>query len=136
MVRNGLGRHIFYLSQNQHSLEQLSEAIKLQCFIQIVIIVGVMFVKVSIALFLLRIFGLGHERWWRWSLYFIMWITVLTSLSSAIIALAQCRPIRKLWNPTVRGSCWSPETVVAFGEYNGGKSMPFFHPMERGSGLM
>ena len=130
MVRNGLGRHIFYLSQSQHTLEQLSEGTKLQYMNQIIIIVGVMFIKVSIALFLLRIFGLGQKMWWRWSLYLVMWITVLTSLSSAIIVLTQCRPLRKLWNPVVHGSCWNPETVVAVGEYNGGEPLPTSYRMQ------
>ena len=126
MVRNGLGRHIFYLSQNRHSLEQVIEATKLQYMNQIVVILGVMFIKVSITFFLLRIFGLGNRRWWRWSLYLIMGITVLTSLSSAIIVLTQCRPLPKLWNSRVRGTCWGPETVIAVGEYNGGKPLPTF----------
>ena len=130
MIRNGLGRHIFYLSQNQHTIEQLTEARKLQYMNQIVTIFGLMFIKVSITFFLLRIFGLASRRWWRWSLYLIMGITILTSLSSAIIVLTQCRPLPKLWNPHIRGTCWGPETTIAVGEYNGGKYLPSFDLME------
>ena len=100
-IRNGLGRHVYYLSQHQHTLEQLIEATKLQYINQIVTILGLMFIRISISVFLLRIFGLGTKRWWRWSLYLIMGITILTSLSSAIIVLTQCRPLPKLWNPLI-----------------------------------
>lgn len=127
MVQDGLGRHIFYLSQNPHTVEQLSEATKLQYIYEVVIIFGTMFIKVSVGFFLLRTFGLGTERWWRWALYSIMAFSVLTSISSAFIVLTQCRPVSTLRNPLIHGSCWGPG-VIATGYYNGGESpLPFCH---------
>lgn len=126
MVRSGLGRHIFYLLQNQHTLEQLSEATKLEYINEILIMFGIMFVRVSICFLLLRIFGLGTKRWWKWALYLVMVCAVLTCILSAVVALAQCRPLSKLWNPLVHGSCWGLKTTLAFGDYNGGNSLPPF----------
>ena len=119
MVQDGLGRHLFYLSQNEHSLEQV-EGTKLQYMNQLIIILGVMFIKVSITFFLLRIFGLASKRWWRWCLYLVMVTTVVTGLSSIIIILTQCRPLARLWDPRVSGHCWARTNA----NYGGGKSIP------------
>lgn len=135
MIRNGIGRHMFYLLQNQHTLEQLSEATKLEYISQVILIFGTMSVKVSIAFFLLRLFGLGTTRWWRWALYSIMVFAVSTSISCALIVLTQCRPLPKLWNNSIHGSCWGRETLVAVGDYNGGKSLIRFYPVQRHSWL-
>lgn len=126
MVRNGIGRHTYYLLQNQHTLEQLSEVTKLEYTSQVILIFGTMSIKVSIGFFLLRIFGLGTKRWWRSALYSIMVFAVLTSISCAVSVLTQCRPLPKLWNPSINGSCWGPKTLIAIGDYNGGKSLPRF----------
>ena len=89
---------------------------------QVIRILGFMFVRISICFFLLRIFGFGTEPWWRRTLYSIIALSVLTSVSSCVIVLTQCQTLARLWNPSVRGSCWDPVTVVAVGEFNGGKS--------------
>lgn len=128
MVRNGIGRHIYYLLRDPHTLQQLCEATKLQYIHEVVMIFGAMFVKVSVGFFLLRIFALGTERWWKWALYSIIVFYVLNSLSSAIIVLTECRPSDEIWSPLALGSCWGPGTVVATGYSNGGNCPPpFWH---------
>ena len=126
MIRDGIGRHIFQLLQNQHTLEELSEATKLQYINEVLLILGVMFVRVSICFLLIRIFGLATKKQWRWTIYSILVFNVLTSISCVIIVLAQCRPLTKLWNPLIHGSCWGPKTVNAIGDYNGGKFLALF----------
>ena len=121
MVRNGIGRHIYYLLQDPHTLQQLSFATKLQYIHEVVMIFGTACVKVSVGFFLLRIFGLGTERWWRWALLSIIVFSVLNSISSAVIVLTECRPSSEIWSPLAHGSCWGPGTVIAYGYYNGGK---------------
>jgi len=79
-----------------------------------------MFTKISICFFLLRAFGI--KKTWRWILYSIMIFATITNISSAAIVLAQCQPVQKLWNPLLPGTCWSPHTEVAIGDYNGGKT--------------
>ena len=111
---------MFYLSKNEHTLEQLVEATKLVYINQLIIILGVIFIKISITFFLMRIFGLSSKRWWRWSLYLVMVTNVLTSLSSMIVILAQCRPLASFGNSLVGGHCWTQTNLV-----NGGcESLP------------
>ncbi|KAK3168975.1 hypothetical protein OEA41_005423 [Lepraria neglecta] len=84
---------------------------------QINTILGLLFIKFSIGLLLLRIFG--TKRTWRWIIRSIMAFVFVTTVISVAMVLAQCRPLDKLWNPTASGTCWSPEVVIHIGYYNG-----------------
>lgn len=81
-----------------------------------------MFIRISICLFLLRLFG--NKKRWRWALYSIMAFVTATNLSSAAVFLSECRPLKKVWDPSVPGTCVSSGTVVFAGYYNGGKIFP------------
>ena len=118
-VHYGVGRHQYYLSLTPQSLQRLSQAVKWQYISQPVVIISTMFTKVSICFLLIRVFGI--KKSWRWGLYSIMTFATVTNISSAAIVLAQCQPVQKLWNPLLRGTCWTPHTEVAIGDYNGGK---------------
>ena len=120
MVYYGVGRHQFYLSLSPKLLQQLSKAIMWQYVSQPILILSTMFTKISICLFLLRIFG--TRKVWKAGLYFIMAFATVTNLSSAAIVLAQCQPVQKIWNPLLSGNCWGPDTQIAIGDYNGGQN--------------
>ena len=77
-----------------------------------------MFIRLSICFFLLRLFG--TKKRWVWSIYAVVAFVTATNLSSAAIFLAECRPLRKVWDPTVPGTCVTQSTVVFAGYYNGG----------------
>lgn len=117
-VRWGWGRHTYYLLQTPQSRARLVEASKLSSMNQINTILGLLFIKFSIGILLLRIFG--TKRNWRWVIYSIMAFVFVTTVVSVAMVLAQCRPLDKLWNPTASGTCWSPEVVIHIGYYNGG----------------
>lgn len=117
MVHYGIGRHQFFLSLSPQLLQQLSKAVMWQYISQPILIISTMFTKLSICLFLLRIFGTKKE--WRWDLYSIIAFVTVTNISSAAIVLAQCQPVQKLWNPVLTGHCWGPDTQIAIGDYNG-----------------
>ena len=51
-----------------------------------------------------------------------MGAVVVTGLSSVFLVVGQCRPFSKSWDPETPGKCWSVNTQLAFGYYNGGKS--------------
>ena len=68
-----------------------------------------MFFKLSTTFFLLRIFGLGSKRCWRWNLYLVTVTTILT----------QRPPLAKLWSPHVRGHCWAQTKYL----YGGGEPL-------------
>ncbi|MCJ1433765.1 hypothetical protein MMC27_003130 [Xylographa pallens] len=116
-VRWGWGRHTYYLLQTPQSRANLIEASKLSSMNEINTILGLLFIKFSISLLMLRIFG--TKKSWRWAIYSIMAFVFVTTVISAVMVLVQCRPLDKLWNPSQPGSCWSPETVINIGYYNG-----------------
>lgn len=86
---------------------------------QINTILAILFIKFSIAILLLRVFG--TKRFVRWIIYSIMAFVFVTTVISFSMVLAQCRPLDKLWNKKAPGTCWSPQTVIDIGYYNGGK---------------
>lgn len=62
--------------------------------------------RLSICLFLLRIFRTKRE--WRWGLYAVMIFATAVIVPTIVSLLAQCSPVQKLWDPLLPGSCWSP----------------------------
>ena len=118
MVHDGVGRHQYYLSLTPALLKQLSNAVMWTYISEPILILSTLWTKLSISIFLLRIFG--TKMLWRWGLYFIMAFAAATSISSAAIVLAQCQPVQKLWDPLISGSCWSPDIQLKIGDYNGG----------------
>ena len=76
--------------------------------------------RLSVCLFLLRIFH--TKRRWRLSLYGIMVFATAVIIPTIVSLLAQCSPVQKLWNPLLPGSCWSPQTVIDIGYFNGAAS--------------
>lgn len=114
-IHFGIGNHTRDLSPSQLKQAAIWEFIPRTAFV-----LASMFTRLSISCFLLRIFAV--DKRWRWSLYFTMCFIVLTSIPSAFLLFAQCRPTRKLWNPMVPGVCWAPATSAAIGlTFNGGK---------------
>lgn len=77
--------------------------------------------RLSICLFLLRIFRTKRE--WRWGLYAVMVFATAVIIPTIVSLLAQCSPVQKLWDPLLPGSCWSPRTVIDIGYFNGGASV-------------
>ena len=66
----------------------------------------------SIALSLLRY---GTSRWWRWTLYFVMGLQGLISLSWIVIAFAQCTPVSANWEQIPDVKCWPVRHVKNYG---------------------
>lgn len=78
-----------------------------------------MFTKLSTGLFLLRI--LGANRAWKTTMYIIIALVVATNVSSACICLSLCKPMAKLWKPTILATCWSQGTRLGINYYQGSK---------------
>ena len=53
-----------------------------------------------------------------------MAFSVATNLGSVAVIYPSCRPVQKLWNPALPGTCWRSSAYIAIAEYNGGES-PF-----------
>ena len=119
-VKYGVGRHQYYLNLNPHLLEQESNAIAWAFISETVFVVSVLFTRISICLFLLRIFG--TKKVWRWGLYSIIAFVIITGLPAGIVVLLQCPPTRRMRQPSQPGTCWRPEVGLGVGYFNGGAS--------------
>ena len=120
-VRWGWGRHTYYLLQTADSRGKLVQASKLSQMNLLNTILDLFFIKTSISILLLRTFG--SRRIWKWVIQSIMAFVFVTTVVSAAMVLAECRPLKKKWNPTVSGKCWSPQVVVNVAYYNGGRTV-------------
>lgn len=115
-----------YSSQLSHdqtlaALKTLAKGTRL-CTISIPIgIFSGLFTRLSVCLFLLRIFR--SVRGWRLGLYAIMAFTAAAIIPSTVLFLAQCQPIQKQWNPLLPGKCWSSLVVIRMNYFGGGESL-------------
>ena len=118
-IHNGLGRHVYYISLTPEFLADFTQVVKWQYLAEVLTSCSLFFARVSICLFLLRIFG--PARYWRRILYCAMAFITLINISSIILVITQCRPLRKNWDPLVHGKCVSSAVLTFVGYYNGGK---------------
>ncbi len=133
MVHLGVGRHMSYLARSPELLERLYQALKLETIAEVIVGCSLVFTKVSICLFLLRIFG--TNKIWRWGLYSIGAFAVATYLASIATIYPSCQPVERMWDPTVPGTCWKAGAYIAIAEYNGGECLSYI-PSEQRTMLM
>lgn len=74
--------------------------------------------KVSICLFFAAI--LRRARHWRIILIGLVTIVVLVNLAYALAFYLQCRPLERVWNPEVTGTCTEPSVQANFSYAQGG----------------
>ncbi|KAL2048398.1 hypothetical protein N7G274_000309 [Stereocaulon virgatum] len=102
-VINGLGRHEYYLTASQRqNFQVLGWADWMQTFITL------MFTKISICLFLLRIVDTRNIKFAMYSL--IGCLIIFTSVSVSLF-LGVCRPLKAYWDVGVDGVCLSNHQV-------------------------
>ncbi len=116
LVRYGIGRHQYYVLLTPGLLSKL---FKLTYISEVLIIFSVMFIRLSVAIFLFRIFG--HRKTWKLILYSVMFWILLSWVTALVFVLATCNPIKKLWEPLSPGVCWDAKTQLVTGAYIGGK---------------
>lgn len=105
---NGLGQHFSTLDP-----ARASYGIMLLRICELMLIVTTVLVKISISLFLKRLF-LKSKRWRIFFWSFIAFNTI-TSLADAAAIFPQCTPIQLNWNKSIKGHCWSNEAINALG---------------------
>ncbi|KAM7193401.1 hypothetical protein V8F20_008451 [Naviculisporaceae sp. PSN 640] len=77
--------------------------------------------KISICL--LFIILLKGTRQWRILLSVLIFLMAAVNFSFALTVNLQCRPLEKLWNPSVDGVCWDPKVQRDFGYFQGAFSV-------------
>ncbi|KAM0804621.1 hypothetical protein BDR22DRAFT_817709 [Usnea florida] len=111
LTRAGFGRHLYYLDATQ-----LMRFKKLNFVSGILTNFIICLVKLSVALFLLRIGGL--RRWLRYSLFATIALLVSSTIATIVIIFVQCRPIAGIWEPpeTIKANCLPPSalTIVSY----------------------
>lgn len=68
------------------------------------------FAKLSIGVFLLRV---TVTKMHRWTIYTVMGLTCLTGLVFFFVTLLQCTPISFFWNKAEKGSCINIDIIIA-----------------------
>lgn len=93
---HGVGRHAAYLDIND-----TIAAVKTLIFGEFFLLSGLMFVKVSVLLFLLTIGG--TNRWLRWILQGNLVLIVTSTVAFCVVIWVQCTPVQGNWDPFVPG---------------------------------
>lgn len=75
--------------------------------------------KISICLLFIVLLRGGRQ--WRILLSVLIFLMAAVNFSFALTVNLQCRPLEKLWNPSVDGVCWDPNVQLNFGYFQGGK---------------
>ena len=114
-VHYGSGQHAIYLKPTQ--IVQATEWNRLS---EMPIVLSTMFTKLSISIFLYRLFATNKAA--KWALYPIIVINVAGNLAAFSTIPSQCSPVQKLWNPDTPGTCWDLKVQIDIGLFQGGKS--------------
>ncbi|KAL8668229.1 MAG: hypothetical protein Q9202_000207 [Teloschistes flavicans] len=114
LVQAGGGRHIVCLPPGQ-----IYPVLKWSTLAQICNVIGIGFVKISVCLCVLRIIDRARRR-----LSQFLWILIAFVATShfvqMLIFLIQCRPMQAIWDPNVKGTCFSPHVTYTAGYTNYG----------------
>lgn len=113
-VAYGAGRHEAYLSA-----DVIEVGLKLNYIGQVLFLWAPCFVKVSIALFLLRVTpDLVLRKIVQTAMFFILaW-----NFSCFMTLLLQCKNLAVIWRPSTVTTCWSTQTIHSLGWASAGKS--------------
>lgn len=65
--------------------------------------------KLAIAALILRL--QAPSKWRTYVIWIMCVIAVIWNMIQMIFSCVQCRPIGKLWNPAIKGTCWSPRII-------------------------
>ncbi|KAI4275288.1 MAG: hypothetical protein LQ337_003343 [Flavoplaca oasis] len=104
-VFNGLGRHMYYLQPEQRRRFHLLGWLDwMQTF------TAIMFTKISICVFLLRI---KDDKLNKIFMYSLIGANVVVTVISCALFLSFCRPIHAYWDVGVEGICFSKREIMA-----------------------
>lgn len=105
----GMGRHVWTIPlQDAFTLARLTYiGASISCF-------AATFSKISFGVTLLRLTK-GPTRIFVWICCVLLFLLMLPS---AFMSWAECRPVAKLWNFMLEGSCWDKSVTRNYGFFN------------------
>ncbi|CAL5866416.1 uncharacterized protein PFLUO_LOCUS624 [Penicillium psychrofluorescens] len=107
-TKYGLGRHFLSLDP-----VRAAYCVKLLRISEFFLIFSTVFLKISISLFLKRLF-LTSKKWKIFFWCFIAFNSITSALDAAII-FPQCTPVEYNWNKGIKGTCWSDSVINGTG---------------------
>ena len=110
---------MYYLSLTPEFLADVIQFAKWLFFGEFLVSFSSFFARVSICLFLLRMFGAIHT--WRRILYYATTFIILINIANIMTVIIQCRPMRKNWDSSVHGKCLGPAGLTSAAYIYGGK---------------
>lgn len=109
-VQNGAGRHLSFLDP-----AEATTGLKLNFATQPIYLWAITTVKISIALFLLRI---TPNNTYKRSLWGIIVFLIVYTAACFITLMLQCTNLAILWDPTTKATCWTPTTLRSLSYLN------------------
>lgn len=79
---------------------------------------GATLAKISVCLFFIRL--VGAVKQWRILLSVQIFLMAALNLAFSMTTNLQCRPLGKLWDPSIPGECWDPSVQLNIGYFQGG----------------
>lgn len=75
--------------------------------------------KISICISLLRILKGSYIRTVKWVLYATILVVFAVNVAVVVTLFAQCKPVRKVWDPSTRGKCFVFPTELDLAMFQG-----------------
>ena len=110
---------MYYLSLTPEFSANIIQVLKWEFVGELLFAFSSFFTRVSICLFLLRMFG--AIQIWRRILYCATTFIILMNLSNISTVIITCRPMRKNWDSSIHGKCLSSAGLASAGYVNSGK---------------
>ena len=97
----GVGHHASYILATDPST-YVSWA-KSAVAVEVIYCTSVVFPKISILAMYLRLFPVKKE--YRYTIFALMFIIAANGIAGDFTSLLSCQPLRKRWDPTLKGHC-------------------------------
>ena len=110
----GWGRHSYYV-------DKASRTKALKCLFAVVCfwIPGISFMRTTVAVALMRY---NNQKWWTWTLWFVIVLQWIVPIGAAIVLFAGCRPLRSFWEPVPSVKCWDKSHTTKWSKFGIGMS--------------
>lgn len=105
-VPYGLGHHTWNVT-----ISELFSLLHRQYIAQILYSVSILPAKIAVILQIMRIFNTKHGRkgdWVYWGSWSMIVFTTAYSFAGIILCIFPCKPVHRLWDQTLPGTCISP----------------------------
>lgn len=115
MYTSGMGRHSFCLNPNE-----ILDIVKWGLFSQVFVSISLGLTKISVCVFMLRVVDNAQKRITRF-LWVLIGFVAAAHFVQVLLFLVQCRPLEALWNPFLKGRCFSLHIVYMIAYTNFGE---------------